>query len=647
MNKILAIVLALLLGLALLPAAALAADLPLLTRDGDLVADANTRFITAVKQDPASKLITATVQVRHASSGGAPLVIQALGIEISFNNQVAPYNKTGNTLFSGRLLPVNDDGNAEFARYCDPLVPNFNNLGSLLMQRNAAGNMIGAKLSSGNVITLPALIIPAGQTWDVIEFYFMPVNGTANLDLDMFSFKYIYDSASFIRLTNWLMNGTYSLQATNADMTGVSTTTVAPSAFKLHVQRPQPAVSADNTARAVTGYNSATMEWSASQGGAYTSSAPSAGDIGSAEKTIYVRGKGDATYSGNDALYGNYKMYTPSEPVEVKFSAATSGDIGGGGGTPTTNTYTVTFHSNYDNDTVITTVKVESGKTIGANNMPSDPRRDGYTFKEWNTQANGGGDKFSGSTVVTNNTHVYAQWLDNGEVPPTGGGGEGDGSQTTITPELPPLAGFLAEHIPYLNGYPDNTVRPDNPITRAEVAAIFFRLLSSAEKNQPRPTIFTDVVGDSWYVQAVNYLASIEILTGYPEGDFKPNAPITRAEFAAVASRFDKLAETSVNAFPDVTTHWAKDYINSAYAKGWVSGYPDGTFKPQQNITRAEVVKVVNTMLNRKIHAEDIPAGVKQFSDFAGHWAYAEIVEASNAHDYSRKYDGYEIWTLK
>jgi uncharacterized repeat protein (TIGR02543 family) len=284
------------------------------------------------------------------------------------------------------------------------------------------------------------------------------------------------------------------------------------------------------------------------------------------------------------------------------------------------------------------TRSVASGGTLGSN-MPANPTRNGFTFTGWNTQANGSGTAFTASTPVGADIRVYAQWRS--------GDGGGDGGSTDIPDPGIPLAGFTADHIAYISGYPDNSVKPNNAITRAEVAMIFFRLLSDPDKNILRISTFSDVADGVWYTQAINYLTGIEILTGYPDGTFKPNRPITRAEFAAVASRFDKLSTTNQNAFPDSEGHWAKDYINSAYAKGWVGGYPDGTFKPQQNITRAEVVKIVNTMLDRKIHFEDIPEGIKNFTDIAGHWAYTEIVEASNDHDYTRKDDGYEIWTLK
>jgi len=260
--------------------------------------------------------------------------------------------------------------------------------------------------------------------------------------------------------------------------------------------------------------------------------------------------------------------------------------------------------------------------------MPGEPTRSDYAFAGWNTAQNGSGSAFTATTIVTGNIKVYAQWwiiIDDPEIP----------------------KGFTEDHIPFIQGYPDNSVKPDNAITRAEIAMIFFRLLTDVGKNTPRPSVFKDVASGAWYAQAVSYLASIDILKGYPDGTFKPNQPITRGEFAAVASRFDELEPTDSNAFPDITGHWAIGYINSAAAKGWVNGYTDGTFRPEKFITRAEVVKIVNTMLNRKIKLENIPAGIRQFTDFVGHWAYTDIVEASNYHDYEREADGYEIWILK
>ncbi|MCL1976365.1 MAG: InlB B-repeat-containing protein [Firmicutes bacterium] len=305
--------------------------------------------------------------------------------------------------------------------------------------------------------------------------------------------------------------------------------------------------------------------------------------------------------------------------------------------------WVVTFMGNQGNP-YSQTVSIEKSRGGGGLGglMPANPSRNGYTFAGWNTTSNGTGSWFISTTAIDRDITVYAIWEALITVGPA--------ITTIIEPDVP-LAGFTADHIPFITGYPDGTVKPDNPITRAEVAMIFFRLLTSPDKTTPRISAFADVPEDIWYTQAVNYLASIEILVGYAEdGTFRPGRNITRAEFAAVASRFDKLEDVNINIFPDIENHWAKAQINSAYAKGWVSGYPeDGTFRPQKNISRAEVVKIVNTMLNRKLDLVDLSADILnniiKFSDIAGHWAHAHVVEASNNHDFTRKSDGYEIWT--
>ena len=202
-------------------------------------------------------------------------------------------------------------------------------------------------------------------------------------------------------------------------------------------------------------------------------------------------------------------------------------------------------------------------------------------------------------------------------------------------------------HIQYIQGYPDGTVRPDSNITRAEVASIFWRLLKDSKKNLAVSGSFDDVDINAWYAQAVNYLASIGILEGYEDGTFRPDHNITRAEFATLISHFDDLSSGAVKPFSDVPVdHWASRYIISAYLKGWVNGYPNGTFMPNNFITRAEVVKAVNYILGRGIKTQDVPS---QYHDLypdlpVTHWAFAEIIEASVAHDYVRLPDGYEIY---
>ena len=650
------IVVTLFLGLyivfAAVASAAPLAGFPLLTNDGVLVADEHTKYITLFKQDAATKLITATVQV--SNGGPQEIEIRGIGIEISFGANVAPYSyNAAAPAFFAPGKSYTGDGvfqDADFAKYCSPLLREFRQLGSQYIQRSAGKNVIGAKYSCTSPVD--ALKLAPGQAADLISFYFMPLNRADALDLNTFSYEYVDDAnVSMIRLTTAIMNGSSYLLPEEAYLSGIFSAVFVKNqnAFKIHVQHPRPNVSANNSNRTVNGYNSATMEWSYNETGPYTGGAPVVKDEA---HTIYIRVKGDSGYSGNDALYGNYKQYLTSDAVAVSFTVKTGGgivedDVGGGvvgGGGVVINGLIVTFNGN--GGTPNRTNKETPPNTSLGSNMPAAPTRAGFTFTGWNTKEDGSGSDFIATTRVTADISVYAQWINNADAV-AGGIASALGDVMTIGLDAPPLAGFLAEHIPFISGYPDNTMRPNNAITRAEVAMIFFRLLSSPDKNTTRASIFSDIADGIWYAQAVNYLASIEIITGYPGGIFSPNQPITRAEFAAVASRFDNLATTSGNAFPDVEGHWAIDYINSAYAKGWVGGYPEGTFKPQQNITRAEVVKVVNTMLNRKIHLEDIPAGIKQFTDIEGHWAYTDIVEACNDHDFTRKNDGYELWVLK
>ena len=226
--------------------------------------------------------------------------------------------------------------------------------------------------------------------------------------------------------------------------------------------------------------------------------------------------------------------------------------------------------------------------------------------------------------------------------------------EETVEPQLPAVSDKIKDvfetenHISYIKGYPDETVKPNNNITRGEVATIFWRLIISSDKNNVVSSTFSDVNEDEWYAQAVNYLASLKIITGYEDGTFKPNQSITRAEFIAIASRFDDLELGVSNPFVDVQgSHWAYTYILSAYEKGWVSGYEGSVFLPNSKITRAEVVKIVNGMLGRGIEKEDISKELYTlYPDLTvNHWAFAEIIEASVEHNYERKNNGYELHT--
>ena len=188
-------------------------------------------------------------------------------------------------------------------------------------------------------------------------------------------------------------------------------------------------------------------------------------------------------------------------------------------------------------------------------------------------------------------------------------------------------------------------MRPEANITRAETAAVLFRLLSDPNKGSYLESMFSDITDDLWYAQSVKYLTSNGIIQGYPDGTFRGDSMITRAEFATLIAKFDMLEFTDDNAFPDIVSHWAFEYINSSAAKGWVIGYPNGEFRPEAYLRRAEIVTAINNMLLRAIMPEDIPDWAPNYNDIdLDHWAYANIIEASVGHEFQRKLYGYEIW---
>ena len=207
------------------------------------------------------------------------------------------------------------------------------------------------------------------------------------------------------------------------------------------------------------------------------------------------------------------------------------------------------------------------------------------------------------------------------------------------------------DHFAYIVGYGNGEVRPQNNITRAEVATIFFRLLTDdvRDENLTKTNRYSDVAATSWYNTAVSTLSSMGIITGYPDGTFRPNAAITRAEFAAIAARFDSNGDKTTAKFSDIANHWAKDEISIAYNNGWITGYPDGTFGPQRDITRAETMTLVNRVLNRLPETEDdLLPNMTVWTDNANPnaWYYLAVQEATNSHYYKFKTNSkYEKWT--
>jgi len=205
------------------------------------------------------------------------------------------------------------------------------------------------------------------------------------------------------------------------------------------------------------------------------------------------------------------------------------------------------------------------------------------------------------------------------------------------------------DHFAYVVGYPDGTVRPGADISRAETAAIFFRLLKPEirEENLTGACAFTDVEKGKWYVVPVATMAELGIVKGRTPETFAPGAPITRAEFAAVCARFNTGSARSGGGFTDLSGHWAETEVERAASLGWVSGYPDGSFRPDSRITRAEAVSMINRVLHRLPENEgDLLPGMKAWPDnLPGTWYYLAVQEASNSHDFLRKDEIRESWT--
>ena len=341
-------------------------------------------------------------------------------------------------------------------------------------------------------------------------------------------------------------------------------------------------------------------------------------------------GTGEMKYPGSSVLVtGNITLY------------AVWGDK-----TPGT---TLVYHANDGSDQKITepyannaTVTLKGKDTF---------TRSGYTFSSWNTQADGKGTSFKpNDKVIIDNIEsndLYAIWTKN-----SSGGGGGSHKPTVTIPDDVPTGLNGDDHFAYIVGYPNGNVEPNGNITRAEVATIFFRLLTEEVRtaNSTQSNSLSDVTRGQWFNHAVSTLSSMGIVKGHNDGTFAPNAPITRAEFAAIAARFDDKNTDTSSKFTDIASHWAKNEIGIAANKGWINGYPDGTFRPNQYITRAEAMTLVNRVLNRlPENSSDLLDSMIKWPDNsdASAWYYLAVQEATNSHAYSDKSkdDKYEKWT--
>lgn len=247
------------------------------------------------------------------------------------------------------------------------------------------------------------------------------------------------------------------------------------------------------------------------------------------------------------------------------------------------------------------------------------PVRKGYNFQGWYTD-----EKLTNkvtSVTLTENMKVYAKW-----------------SAKTVDEDGTPSDLNSKDHIKYVVGYPDGYVRPNNFVTRAETASMLYRLLTDERRNEVRTTTnnFVDVTPNAWYNEPASSMYKGGYIAGYKDGTFGGNKNITRAEFVSMLVRFLGEDQGSMS-FTDVPqNHWAAKDIAIAASQGWVAGYSDGTFKPNQPITRAEAMSIINRVLNRGVNEKSNIMGFKIWPDnYSNAWYYYDVIEATNAHDYT------------
>lgn len=325
--------------------------------------------------------------------------------------------------------------------------------------------------------------------------------------------------------------------------------------------------------------------------------------------------------------------YTDEQPVTFLSSAAvtlfaqwkavetpgggTGG--GGGGGGETVTKYLVTYK---DGDHG--TLKGETKETVAKGNKPQRVPQatpdEGYVFAGWVIEK-------EKQTVDPKTVAIY--------------------KDTTFTATYRQGALSQNDHVHYVAGDDTGLFRPSDPITRGEAAAIFARL-TEGDGIGVQGKQFTDVFAGDWYAKPIEKVQAHGIVAGYPDGSFRPTEYITRAEFATMAAHFEEISYAGGATFSDVPeSHWASALIRSASSKGWISGYPDGTFRPENQITRAEVVTLVNQMLDRTADEVYIDANEEELKFFPdlkkNYWAYYGITEAANDHGYEM--DPVEKWT--
>ena len=295
--------------------------------------------------------------------------------------------------------------------------------------------------------------------------------------------------------------------------------------------------------------------------------------------------------------------------------------------------YDVVYNANFTDGGVPRRQGYDKGETVTVSENKWF-ERDGYIFVGWNTEADGTGDSYDPDDTFKmpgRDVYLYAQWQK--EKP----GPDDTGVSRWLETE---------NHNAYLTGYPDSTFGADRNMTRAEVAQMFYALLKN--KNVMITTSFSDVSNDAWYATAVKTMASLGMMSGYPDGTFRPDEPITRAEFATVALAFAYEPDNARCSYLDVSTSaWYYPYVAQATTYGWIGGYPGGTFRPNNSITRVEVCVIVNNMLGRTPDEDYIDRNEDELVNFVDlsdrYWGYYTIMEATNGHEYTGNYSN-ETW---
>ena len=379
---------------------------------------------------------------------------------------------------------------------------------------------------------------------------------------------------------------------------------------------------------------------------------------------VYVPSETTVTVNGGTSkLATNSKLTANDTVIDLYYYLDEVGETskekpdGGPDGIPDAWQYKVTFqvvNGNWDvnknNKNIVRYVnaKDKDGKTLDskltASQIPavgSEPNS-GYN-------ASGSWDKTLSDGLVINAdttfTFTYSKRSS------SGGSSRPSTPPTVDIPDDVPTGLNGKDHYAYIIGYGNNDVRPQNNITRAEVATIFFRLLTdeTREANMTKSNGYNDVKDGDWFCCAVSTLSKMGIIKGYEDGSFKPNDPISRAEFAAIAARFAPDGDKTPATFADVTSHWAKDEISIAANHGWIKGYEDGSFKPDQKITRAETMTIVNRVLNRLPETkDDLHKDMKTWVDNMDEtaWYYLAVQEATNSHYFKNKTGTkFEQWT--